>query len=235
MKKGGNTSSAVMNQRIDPTNSLDDYPTPSWAGRALLKYAIAPLTFEITGKVLSDLTAWEPACNRGYLARPLREAFGDVLCTDIHDYGWAGMDRQLDFLAFNSLLDDNPPPQAGGRVDWIITNPPFVKGIQFIERCFDIGPRVGFAMILRNGFLDGEDRYERLYSRRAPTWVVHYADRVTMLRGRIDPKKSTATTYCWLIWMPGVAPQPPMWIPKCRKQLQRPGDVDWQKREGFDG
>lgn len=37
-----NTSSAVMAQRSEPHDSLDDFPTPPWATRALIKRVIWP-------------------------------------------------------------------------------------------------------------------------------------------------------------------------------------------------
>ena len=33
-----NTSSSVMQQRSEPQDSLDDFPTPPWATRALCEY-----------------------------------------------------------------------------------------------------------------------------------------------------------------------------------------------------
>ena len=38
-----NTSHAVMAQRIEPADSLDDFPTPPWATRALLKILMKKL------------------------------------------------------------------------------------------------------------------------------------------------------------------------------------------------
>lgn len=62
-------------------------------------------------------------------------------------------------------------------------------------------------------------------------------DRVIMHKGALrDPDKlyfdgktwkrpSTATSYCWLIWLGGVNPQPFHWIaPGTRKRLTKPGD-----------
>ena len=78
-----NTSSAVMQQRIEPNDSLDDYPTPSWATRALIEHVLKPeaLRQELTINRETDLPpswlrVWEPAANRGYMARPLTEYFG---------------------------------------------------------------------------------------------------------------------------------------------------------------
>jgi hypothetical protein len=82
MQKLGNTSSAVMQQRREPKGSLDDFPTPPWATRGFMAEVLERFGVDITGK-----TVWEPACNRGYMARPLAERFGYVLTSDIADYG----------------------------------------------------------------------------------------------------------------------------------------------------
>ena len=38
-----NTSHAVMAQRVEAANSLDNFPTPPWATRALIEHVIATL------------------------------------------------------------------------------------------------------------------------------------------------------------------------------------------------
>lgn len=45
-----------------------------------------------------------------------------------------------------------------------------------------------------------------------------------MVKGRCDPAASTATSYCWLGWVHGAEPLPMLWIPPCRKALEREGD-----------
>lgn len=58
-----NTSHAVMAQRVEAHDSLDHFPTPPWATRALCEHVI-----ELRGR-----TVWEPACGEGYMAKPLKE------------------------------------------------------------------------------------------------------------------------------------------------------------------
>jgi hypothetical protein len=119
-----NTSSAVMQRRSEPHDSLDDFPTPPWATRALCRY-LQGLSDEQTGwsgPQLSQMSVREPAANRGHMVRPLQEFFGRVEASDIHDYG-AGFPVQ-DYLF-------GPPPP---RTDWTITNPPFRLAEQFIKR-----------------------------------------------------------------------------------------------------
>src|SRR5262245_54949569 len=47
-----------------------------------------------------------------------------------------------------------------------------------------------------------------------------------MVKGRYDPKASTATSYAWLVWRPGAAAERTIfeWIPSCCAKLMRPGD-----------
>src|SRR4051812_14365043 len=121
-----NRSHAVMAQRVEPHDSLDDFPTPPWATRALIKHVLWPTCdlFDPPAQ-FRKLSVWEPACNRGYMARPLREFFRRVSASDIFDYGsesgeWC-QDRVIDFL----WPDSEGPMIAAQGVDWIITNPPF--------------------------------------------------------------------------------------------------------------
>ena len=210
-----NTSHAVMAQRVEPQDSLDDFPTPPWAARALMEHVIG-FSLEAPG---SAMTCWEPACNRGFMARPLAEYFGTVIATDVHDYGWAGQQGVEDFLF----------PGAARACDFVITNPPFRLAQAFIARALDVA-RVGCAVIVRTSFLEGVGRYESLWRRTPPTVVAQFAERVPMVKGRYDPDASTATSYCWIVWVRGAIQFPVMWVPPCKKQLKRAGDVQWESR-----
>ena len=79
---GQNRSSAVMQQRSEPHDSLDDFPTPPWATRALCEYIA-----RYSARRLGDLSCREPAANRGHMVKPLFEYFGHVMASDVHDYG----------------------------------------------------------------------------------------------------------------------------------------------------
>lgn len=215
-----NRSSAVMQQRAEPADSLDYFPTPPWATRALCLFLRDTL-----GQQLDQLTCWEPACGEMHMARPLAEYFGRVEATDVHrytpDHGIA------DFLM----------PMAARQVDWIVTNPPFQLGHQFITAAL-ARARTGAAMLVRSAFTESEERWP-LFRDLPPSYAVQFVERVVMLKGRLiqanapDPfnvkdgkpvKASTATSYCWLIWQPGQRDTRHRWIPPCRRQLERDGD-----------
>lgn len=200
---GQNTSSAVMQQRGEPHDSLDDFPTPPWAGRALMEHVLG-------GQHRSILR--EPAANRGFLLRGLSPYFAGHVCSDVFDYG-VGIEVR-DYL-FEPLTP----------IDFIITNPPFRLAHAFIDKALREAS-VGCAFLVRTSFLEGINRYESLWSRIPPTFVAQFAERVPMVKGRCDPEASTATSYCWVGWMRGWDRMPMLWIPPCRSKLERPGDYD---------
>lgn len=51
-------------------------------------------------------------------------------------------------------------------------------------------------------------------------------NRLPMLKGRVDPKATTATSYAWLVWIPAHADRWTefRWIAPCRKRLDRAED-----------
>lgn len=203
----GNRSHAVRAQRSEPHDSLDDFPTPAWATRALCHYAL-------DGLAIRNDVCWEPACNRGGMVRPLREFFREVIATDVHDYGCGYNVR--DFLF--------PEPFSDGFANWIITNPPFRLAEQFAFRALDVA-RCGVALLVRAQFMESVGRYERLFSKRPPAAVWQFVERVPMVKGRLDRSASTATAYAWVVWYHGITDTRFRWIPPCRAQLDR--DEDW--------
>lgn len=215
-----NVSHAVMAQRIEPHDSLDDFPTQPWATRALIKYVIMPRLGFDPPDILRGSSVWEPACNRGHMSKPLREFFGTVHTSDICNYATTEQDSVCDFLYVQSEIGILP---ARG-VDWIITNPPFRLAMQFVQRACEIHPHDGIAIIARTSFLEGVDRYKKLYKINPPSIVAQFTERVPMVRGRLTAKGSTATSYCWLVWMAGEEGTELMWIPPCRAQLEKPED-----------
>lgn len=202
-----NTSTAVMQRRVEAHDSLDDFPTPPWATRALCEF----LTHNMS-QPLDILSCREPAANRGHMVKPLREYFASVEASDVHDYG-AG------FPVEDYLFGPLPSP-----VDWTITNPPFRLAEQFIERALETS-RQGVAMIVRAAFLEGVGRHHRLFSKQPPSHVLQFTERVVMHKGKLSADGSTATAYAWLIWM-GRSLTQLRWIAPCRKKLERASDYE---------
>lgn len=201
-----NTSSAVRQQRTEARDSLDDFPTPPWATRALCDW-------------LADWTSYdsfdvcrEPAANRGHMVKPLSEYFTKVIGSDVHDYG-AG------FSVRDYLLDHM------SAVNWTITNPPFRMAEDFINRALGTSSD-GVAMIVRSAFLESVGRWRNLFTVNPPSDILQFSERVVMHKGKLSEKGSTATAYCWLVWRKNAEDRDTRfhWIPPCRKNLERAED-----------
>lgn len=189
MRKAGNTSTAVMAQRAPREVEADDaqrklwraldfYPTPPWAARAGIE-----LIKRLDPKAQ---TYWEPACGEGHIAAQLRDAFRSGFASDIHAFGYGDV---IDFLA----------PEIGTRgthCDWLVTNPPFENGGQFVERGLKVARR-GVALLCRLAFIESTARFDIM---QQLTVLAPFAERVPMQLGSWDPKLGSATAYAWFIW-----------------------------------
>jgi hypothetical protein len=205
MKNGQNRSNAVMATRIEGKESLDDFPTPPWATRALIEHLIG-------GEGLRSQVCLEPACGAGHMAKVLSEYFGSVKASDIHPYGYGAV---MDFLAMR---------HETSSCDWVITNPPFRLGEEFINLSLKLARR-GVAMLTRTVFIESVGRYQRLFSRTPPACVAQFTERVPMIKGRLDRSASTATGYAWLVWEKDSSDGTALvWIPPCRKHFERDED-----------
>lgn len=223
MQKQGNTSTAVMQRRVEPKDSLDDFPTPPWGTRLFLAEILAQHFGD-----LSALTAWEPTCNRGYMARPMQESFGRVTATDIADYGWTGQQGMTNFLT-----GPVPAEVAADGVDVIMFNPPFALAEEFVLRALALKPRKGVVIIARSAFLEGVDRFENLFSKHPPYLVAQSSQRLPMVAGKYDPQAASATAYSWFVWKTGFAGNATMtWTPRFRDRYKRATDVQWDMKSG---
>ncbi|PSL21644.1 SAM-dependent methyltransferase [Shimia abyssi] len=203
-----NTSHAVMAQRTEARDSLDNFPTPPWATRALLEHIIEQ------GGHTDHLTCLEPACGAGHMAKALGEYFGNVAASDVYDYGYGEVS---DFLSSDV---------APGTYDWVITNPPFRLAEEFILHGLSVARR-GVAVLVRTVFLESVGRYDRIFSTTPPSTVAQFVERVPMVKGRLDKKASTATGYAWVVWEKGCNRGTQLlWVPPCRKALERATDYD---------
>ncbi len=193
-----------MAQRAEPTGSLDDFPTPPWATRALMEYVIKDMDL--------GTTCLEPACGAGHMAKVLGGYFPVIEASDVADYGYGPV---KDFLTVKYKKN---------QYDWIITNPPFNLAERFALKALEVS-RLGVALLVRTVFIESVGRYERLFKSSPPTYFAQFVERVPMVKGRLDAKASTATGYSWLVWSKSTVGDPVLvWIPPCRRRLEKRGD-----------
>lgn len=153
----------------------DFYPTPPSATRALLSVE------QFEGDI------WEPACGDGAISRVLEAEGYAVRSTDLVDRGYG--EPRVDFLM-----------EWGGRVDNIVTNPPFKYAEDFAHRALATAGRK-VALLCRLAWLEGKAR-RRLFESTplARVWV--FSSRVPMNRNGEPMKKGTGgmIAFAWYVW-----------------------------------
>lgn len=180
---------AHMESRRLSKDSLEYFPTPPWATRALLNELLIPQFFELRTKRVR-----EPCAGGGHMVAPLRERFAHVDVADIHDWGIGPEIRDFcDETPARLLADGHELPH------WTIVNPPFEQSVRFFERAWDISIE-GVAVFCRLGWLSGQERFRRVFGPRPPSFVCPFSERVALIEGAWDPEASTATDYAWYVW-----------------------------------
>lgn len=107
-----------------------------------------PVNFQTSAEDVAPLfphiplnrTIWEPACGEGQIVRAFEDAGYSVKGTDVL--------QGFDFLA--------PLATTDFGFDCIVTNPPYSKKDDWLERCFETGKP--FALLLPNYALGGQRR-----------------------------------------------------------------------------
>lgn len=209
-----NGARSLMGARVEDAASLDYFPTPPWATRALIEKVLPQIGQRAS---FGDQAVWEPACGEGHIAEVLTEYAGSVSASDIFAHGYGDV---ADFL--------NIPESKTPLADWIITNPPFNDlAEKFVIRSLELA-RVGVAMFLRLQWLESVGRYERIFQPHAPKVIAQFAERVPLYKGQWVPNGTTATAYLWIVWLKSHRGRTQFfWIPPgCREALTKPNDAE---------
>ena len=158
----------------------DFYATDPSAIDDLLKYE----TF--------DKNIWECAVGQGHLAERLKRYGYKVKCSDLVDRGYPETEI-IDFLKEKHNFNGD-----------IITNPPYKYCTEFILNALDSIPyEHKVAMFLKLQTLEGQKRYEKIYSKYPPKTVYVFSKRKKCFTNGIDDGRSSAVCYAWFIWVKG--------------------------------
>lgn len=161
---------------------LEFYRTPIEATRALIAIEGDRLPMDI----------WEPACGDGAISDALLASKRDVFSSDIVDRGYLSSKR--DFLT--TELSPNYPA--------VVTNPPFSKAQEFVDKAFYFDSVHYCALLLRLAFLESQKRKE--WFQANPPARIHVSSRrlPMMHRDGWDGPKSTSTlAHAWFVWLRG--------------------------------
>lgn len=156
-------------------------------------YATDPIAIDKLVSVY-DLphTVWECACGAGHLSKRLEELGHSVYATDFVDRGFG--ESGIDFLKTRQM-----PLFA----ECILTNPPYKYATEFVLHSLDLLPVGGVCiMLLRTLFLEGQERYEKIYKNHPPHFVYQFSKRLTCAKGGVF-NGTGAVAYAFFIWEKG--------------------------------
>lgn len=218
-RRTGNDSTAVMARRAPAIVERDTEQEALW--RKLDFYGTPPFAARAGAELVKRIdphasTVWEPACGDGTMARCFEHYFLKVTASDIAPQGYG---FQYDFLMGDP---------RGETIEWVVTNPPFGKAVEFLQHGLLVATR-GVALLCRLAFLESVDRYAPLYTGATPLSVLApFSERVPMQLGPWNPKCSSATAYAWFIFRKSEFPSSPTIIPippGTRARLSKPDDI----------
>jgi hypothetical protein len=190
MKPRGHT--AVMASRHEPPDSLEFFPTPPWATRALCELVLG-------AERLAGASFWDPCAGEGHMCEVLAEYLtGARFASDIFDYGRGYSVGSFvgSFIGTDQGRAKWPGP---GGPDWIIFNPPFSLACEFVLRALREA-QVGVAAFQRSNWAETPGRYRELFGEHPPTTEALFVERCPLHKGQWKPKGSTATSYSWFVW-----------------------------------
>lgn len=160
-------------KRLADLEGPDFYPTPPWATYALIENE--PFKGDI----------WECACGDGSMSKVLEETGNPVHSSDLYDRGYG--ESNIDFLSSTKIVDN------------IITNPPYNKAEEFLEKGLQLSNKK-LALLLRLAFLEGAKRSNYIFNTNPPNRIWVFSERITFYRNEIKNKNGGTTAYAWFVW-----------------------------------
>ena len=123
-----------------------------------------------------------------------------MVSSDLLDRG--AQDFTADFLLCTEPFDGD-----------IVTNPPYRLAAEFVLKAIELAKGRVF-MFLKLTFLEGQDRFDRLFSRFPPKRVYAFPRRIVCGKNGEFPK-SSAVAYAWFVWERGYRGEPRLgWLPE---------------------
>lgn len=160
----------------------DDFPTPPWATRALLKHVIPDIP-------IKGYRVLEPAAGRGHMVKVLREQGARVAAYDINPVFSTWGTRTKDYLNSGKF----PTSQ------FVITNPPYAQADTFVLRAIKEA-EIGVGMLIQTLFLKGVRRFDTLLKHRPPERVGFFTKFIPATRGKVVQKQSVFMSHSWFWW-----------------------------------
>jgi len=163
-------------KRFADLDGPDFFPTPRWATCALAD----------NEKFVGEI--WECACGDGAMSRALAMNGNHIESSDLYQRGYG--EPGIDFLGTDRCASN------------IVTNPPYNSAEGFVVAGLKKADRK-FALLLRLAFLEGANRANTIFSRKPPSRVWVFSERITFYPAGAEVKGSGTTAYAWFVWDKG--------------------------------
>ena len=175
-------------------------------------YATPPIALEQLWKevIFETSSIYDPCVGGGHINKFFEDKGIITYGSDIVDRGWPNT-RILNFLTTSKkdIISFLPPRFT------IVTNPPYKKATEFVEKGMEIIPPAGkMIMLLPLRFLEGSTRYKKVFSKYPPNEVLIFVDRIGCWKNGIEDKtQRSAICYAWFVWKQGFKGTPTIrWI-----------------------
>ena len=178
-------------------DALDYYSTPIEEVTNILNHLRLP--FEDGDIIL------EPCAGGGHMVKGILDylkTIGEeiyITATDIQERGNIVENEGIIINAGNEydVFSDNYPIT---EADWVIMNPPYGVIEPFTMKALSIA-RKGVLALCRLQFLEGEGRFNKIFSHCPPSDVYIYVDRIACYKNGNDKEKmASAQAYAWFYW-----------------------------------
>lgn len=172
---------ATPNTKRDEKQSSNDlYTTPEEALDAIWPY--------MEGEVRAAKSILEPCAGMLDIAEYIDSHVidGTIYTNELYPVEWTHYDNTADFLAEDTGI---------GEHDLIVTNPPYNKAADSILKGFEHAPIQWH--FLRLSFLEGQERFEKLFNLGKLSDVYIFTYRVSCPKGVNREKTANSVCYAW--------------------------------------
>ena len=145
----------------------------------------------------------EPCIGGGHMAKGIKTYLDEnnqipssLVGTDVQDRGFKNEDWVCYYGDEYDFLKDGYPIEQS---DVIIMNPPYATLEPFLIRAIEIA-QDKLIVLCRMQVLEGEGRYEKIFTENPPSDIYQYVDRIQCWKNGEKPSGSSAQGYCWVIW-----------------------------------
>jgi len=158
-------------------------------------YATDPKSIELflNNHLIQGESFYEPCCGKGHISKVLEERFplarhyaSDLI---VRGFGTGGVDFLSDDFDINTIPFYSGHKQPKDKVDWIITNPPFSLGREFIDKSLSVTNK-GVVMFLKAQFKESKARKQWL--KDSPLkYIYTFSDRQVTFRNGVEKNPKT--------------------------------------------